>query len=111
MPLARRGRGGAHPVPQPGRAARVTREAYVLRSRPSAGWLSSAQMSRADSPLRGRMIFNVGARRSGTFWLQRIVAAHPGVSAVPSETHLFSDGIAPLFSRLQHSVRSSTKVA
>jgi hypothetical protein len=68
-------------------------------------------MSRADSPLRGRMIFNVGARRSGTFWLQRIVAAHPDVSAVPSETHLFSDGIAPLFSRLQHSVRSSTKVA
>ena len=68
-------------------------------------------MSRADSPLRGRMIFNVGARRSGTFWLQRIVAAHPDVSAVPSETHLFSDGIAPLFSRLQHSIRSSTKVA
>ena len=67
-------------------------------------------MSRADSPLRGRMIFNVGARRSGTFWLQRIVAAHPEVSAVPSETHLFSDGIAPLFERFQHSLRSSTKV-
>ncbi len=56
------------------------------------------------------MIFNVGARRSGTFWLQRIVAAHPEVSAVPSETHLFSDGIAILFERFQHSVRSSTRV-
>ncbi len=30
-------------------------------------------MSRADSPLSGRMIFNVGSRRSGTHWLQRIV--------------------------------------
>jgi hypothetical protein len=67
-------------------------------------------MSRGDSPLRGRMIFNVGARRSGTFWLQRIVTAHPEVSAVPSETHLFSGGIAPLFERFQHSVRASTKV-
>jgi sulfotransferase family protein len=67
-------------------------------------------MSRADSPLRGRMIFNVGARRSGTFWLQRIVTAHPQVSAVPSETHLFAEGIAPLFGRFQHSLRSSSKV-
>src|SRR3954447_17047570 len=67
-------------------------------------------MSRADSPLHGRMIFNVGARRSGTFWLQRIVASHPEVAAVPSETHLFSDGIAPLFERFQHSERSSPTV-
>jgi hypothetical protein len=67
-------------------------------------------MSRADSPLRGRMIFNVGSRRSGTFWLQRIVTAHPEVAAVPSETHLFSSGIAPLFECFQHSLRSSTKV-
>jgi hypothetical protein len=67
-------------------------------------------MSRADSPLHGRMIFNVGARRSGTFWLQRIVTAHPEVAAVPSETHLFSDGIAPLFERFQHSERASPRV-
>src|SRR4051794_3077325 len=26
------------------------------------------------------MIFNVGSRRSGTFWLQRIVTAHPEVA-------------------------------
>jgi hypothetical protein len=56
------------------------------------------------------MIFNVGSRRSGTFWLQRIVTAHPEVAAVPSETHLFSGGIAPLFEHFQHSLRSSTKV-
>lgn len=67
-------------------------------------------MSRADSPLSGRMIFNVGSRRSGTFWLQRIVTAHPDVAAVPSETHLFSSGIAPLFDCFQHSLRSSAKV-
>jgi hypothetical protein len=67
-------------------------------------------MSRADSPLSGRMIFNVGARRSGTYWLQRIVTAHPEVAAVPSETHLFSGGIGPLFSGFQHSLRASAKV-
>jgi hypothetical protein len=65
-------------------------------------------MSRAESPLHGRMIFNVGARRSGTFWLQRIVTAHPEVASVPSETHLFSHGIARLFELFQHSLRSST---
>jgi hypothetical protein len=67
-------------------------------------------MSRADSPLSGRMIFNVGSRRSGTYWLQRIVTAHPDVAAVPSETHLFAGGIAPLFEGFQHSLRSSGKV-
>lgn len=56
------------------------------------------------------MIFNLGSRRSGTFWLQRIVTAHPDVAAVPSETHLFSSGIAPLFEGFQHSLRSSAKV-
>jgi hypothetical protein len=53
------------------------------------------------------MIFIVGARRSGTYWLQRIVSAHPNVSAIPTETHLFY-GVLPLFKILQHSVRSST---
>src|SRR4051794_40275276 len=67
-------------------------------------------MSRADSPLSSRMIFNVGSRRSGTYWLQRIVSAHPDVAAVPSETHLFAGGIAPLFEGFQHSLRSSAKV-
>lgn len=64
----------------------------------------------AESPLRDRMIFNVGARRSGTFWLQRIVTAHPTVGSVPSETHLLSHGIAPLFERFQHDDPHSTEV-
>ncbi len=60
--------------------------------------------------MHGRLIFNVGARRSGTFWLQRLVSAHPAVSAVPSETYLFSSGVAPLLERFQHAARSSPAV-
>jgi len=56
------------------------------------------------------MIFNVGARRSGTFWLQRIVTAHPDVGAVGSETHLFSHGIAPLAERFHHAALGSGQV-
>ena len=56
------------------------------------------------------MIFNVGARRSGTYWLQRIVCAHPSVAEVPSETYVFSHGIAPLMERFQHAERDSQEV-
>jgi hypothetical protein len=56
------------------------------------------------------MIFVVGARRSGTFWLQRIVTSHPEIAAVPSETALFSQGIAPLFERFHHGSRSTPRV-
>jgi len=56
------------------------------------------------------MIFNVGARRSGTYWLQRIVCAHPSVAEVPSETYVFSHGIAPLMERFQHDDRGSQEV-
>lgn len=62
------------------------------------------------SPLHGRMIFNVGARRSGTYWLQRIVTAHPSVGSVPSETHLLSHGIAPLLERFHQNERDSSEV-
>jgi sulfotransferase family protein len=64
------------------------------------GYLSC--MSRADSPLRGRLIFVVGARRSGTNWVQRIIGSHPQAVEVPSETYLFSHGIRPLAERIQH---------
>ncbi len=64
----------------------------------------------ARSPLFRRMIFNVGARRSGTFWLQRLVTAHPTVGSVPSETHLLSHGIAPLLDRFQHEDPESPEV-
>ena len=67
-------------------------------------------MSSRSSPLHERMIFNIGARRSETLWLQRIVAAHPDVTALPSETHLFSAGIAPLMERFQHAARASPQI-
>ena len=56
------------------------------------------------------MLFAVGARRSGTLWLQRIVAAHPLASALPTETHLFSYGLSQVFDRLQHGLISSHRV-
>jgi hypothetical protein len=59
-------------------------------------------VSRSDSPLRDRVIFLVGARRSGTNWLERILTAHPEIEAMPSETYLFSHGVKPLVDRFQH---------
>ncbi len=64
-------------------------------------------MSPIESPLRDRMIFLVGAMRSGTNWLQRVVGAHPDVALIPSETYLFSHGIKPLRERFHHGVRGS----
>jgi hypothetical protein len=59
-------------------------------------------MSRERSPLRDRVVFIVGARRSGTNWLGRILTAHPSVAGVPTESYLFSHGIQPLADRFQH---------
>lgn len=53
------------------------------------------------SSLENRLVLVVGAPRSGTTWLQRAVAAHPDVLALPSETHLFSSGISVLRDRVQ----------
>lgn len=47
------------------------------------------------------MVFSFGARRSGTWWLQRIITAHPAVAAVPSESFFFSRAIAPLLECFQ----------
>jgi hypothetical protein len=59
-------------------------------------------MSRDQSPLLGRVLFIVGARRSGTNWLERILTAHPEVVAVPTETYLFSHGVQNFAERVQH---------
>jgi hypothetical protein len=56
------------------------------------------------------MIFNVGARRSGTYWLQRIVCAHPAVGEVPGETYVFSHGVAPLLERFRHDEREDQAI-
>ena len=65
-------------------------------------------MGRADSPLRDRMVFLVGAQRSGTNWLQRMLATHPQVVALPSETQLFTSRVAGLAGRVQHGTLGST---
>lgn len=64
-------------------------------------------MGRVDSPLRDRMVFLVGAQRSGTNWLQRMLAAHPAVVSLPSETHLFTGGMDAVAERFQHGVLGS----
>ncbi|MHB8330436.1 MAG: sulfotransferase family protein [Acidimicrobiales bacterium] len=63
-------------------------------------------ISAPDVP-RGRLIFLVGVRRSGTNWLHRLISTHPDVVAVPSETHLFSDGIRHLQDRVRHGLIST----
>ncbi len=65
----------------------------------------------SSSPLEGRLIFVVGARRSGTNWIQRIVCAHPDTVAVPNETYLFSHGVAPLSERIHHGAAGSFQLA
>jgi hypothetical protein len=59
-------------------------------------------VSRSDSPLRDRVVFLVGARRSGTNWLQRMLAAHPDVVAMATETYLISHGVVRFADRFQH---------
>lgn len=56
------------------------------------------------------MVFSVGARRSGTYWLQQIVCAHPAVAEVPSESYLLSHGVKPFLDRLQYDDPSSTEM-
>ncbi|MDQ1694878.1 MAG: hypothetical protein QOJ03_231 [Frankiaceae bacterium] len=68
-------------------------------------------MGRTDTPLRDRMVFLVGAQRSGTNWLQRMLATHPDIATLPSETQLFTVGIDVLAERVQHGVLSSTSTA
>jgi hypothetical protein len=66
-------------------------------------------MSRSESPLAGRMVFVVGSRRSGTNLVQRVLASHPQVAAVPSETFIFHHAIARLFELVQHSAVGSAR--
>jgi len=53
------------------------------------------------------LIFLVGAQRSGTNWLHRIIAAQPAVFGVPSETNLFALGVQPLIERFHQGSISS----
>lgn len=42
-----------------------------------------------------QFVFIVGAPRSGTSWLHKMLAAHPQVAAIPQEMTLFSKYLAP----------------
>ena len=50
----------------------------------------------ASSPLFGKVLFIVGSPRSGTSWLQQIVATHPYL-ATGCESHLFCEGLSGLW--------------
>jgi hypothetical protein len=76
-------RGGATGEPRRGRGR--GRRLAAQRFRPSA------------SPLRDRVIVVLGAARSGTTWLHRLISAHPLVAGTETgETWLFTD-IAPVW--------------
>lgn len=57
--------------------------------------------------MANRMVFVVGAPRSGTQWVQRGLSAHPDVLVLPSETHLFSWGLSVLRDQAQGGVVGS----
>lgn len=61
--------------------------------------------------LSDRMVLVVGAPRSGTTWMQRMLSVHPDVIDLPSETHLFSSGISVLRDRVQGGHVGSTATA
>ena len=58
-------------------------------------------MGREGSPLRERVIFVVGAPRSGTTWLVTLLATHPEIAGVEAESHLFDFGVDRLFDNLE----------
>src|SRR4051794_29917065 len=57
------------------------------------------------------MVFLVGAQRSGTNWLQRMLATHPDIATLPSETQLFNAGLAPFEVLVQHGLLGSPSTA
>jgi hypothetical protein len=63
-------------------------------------------LGRDSSELRGRVLFLVGARRSGTNWLHNLLALHPRLVKVPSETHLLYT-LSELEPRFQHGLVGS----
>lgn len=59
--------------------------------------LSTTRFRPTQSPLRDRVIVVLGAPRSGTTWLHRLISAHPMVAGTETgETWLFPD-IAPIW--------------
>jgi hypothetical protein len=57
-----------------------------------------------------RMIFVVGARRSGTNWVGRIIGTHPDVASITNESYLFHS-LGELERRFQHGSKGSWQLA
>ena len=74
----------------------------VVADRPRSGRakgrrLSASRFRPSASPMRDRVIVVLGAARSGTTWLHRMISAHPMVAGTETgETWLFTD-IAPIW--------------
>lgn len=60
-------------------------------------------MGIADSPLRDQVVFVQGAPRSGTTWLTLMLANHPSIAGIGSESHLFDLGVDRLFDNFEQS--------
>src|SRR4051812_34117705 len=54
-------------------------------------------MGLAVSPLRDRVLFVEGSPRSGTTWLNGLLATHPDIAGSAIELHLFERGVGRLF--------------
>jgi hypothetical protein len=59
-------------------------------------------MGVADSPLRDRVIFVQGAPRSGTSWLLMLLATHPQIAGLDTESHLFEYGVDRVFDNFEY---------
>ncbi|MGH2755977.1 MAG: sulfotransferase family protein [Actinomycetota bacterium] len=56
-----------------------------------------------------RTVFLIGAPRSGTTWLQKLLGSHPRV-ATPQETEIFARYVAPLASRWEQQLREAPQM-
>jgi LPS sulfotransferase NodH len=66
----------------------------------SGGEGMAGKWPEVDAKVHGRQfVFVVGAPRSGTTWLHKMIAAHPAVASVPHELTLFSKYLAPAVQR------------
>jgi hypothetical protein len=73
-------------------AAMPSRRSRILTWRPSG-----ARRRLTDSPLRGQLVVVLGAPRSGTTWLHRLLCANPEIAGTETgETWLFPD-VAPVW--------------